>query len=75
VRSLTWHDGVLTLDVTGLPNGAKLHIDLEYAHRHLHRFIVTHERLRLHTTRPRQVVLRVFAGTHQQGATISRHLG
>jgi hypothetical protein len=75
VRSLTWHDGVLTLDVTGLPKGAKLHVDLKYAHRPLRRVIVARERLRLHTRRHRQVVLRVFEGKHQEGATISTHLG
>jgi hypothetical protein len=74
VRSLTWHDGVLTLDVTGLPKGAKLHVDLKYAHRPLRRVIVVRERLRLRTTRPRQVVLRVFEGKHQEGATVSTHV-
>lgn len=75
VRSLTWQRGVLKLDVTGLPKGAKLHVDLEYAHRHLRRLIVTRERLHLNTTRPRQVVLRIFEGKHQEGATVSKRLG
>jgi hypothetical protein len=75
VRSLTWQKGVLKLDVTGLPKGAKLHVDLEYPHRHQRRFIVTRERLRLHTTRPRQVVLRVFEGKHQEGATVLKRVG
>jgi hypothetical protein len=75
VRSLAWHDGVLTVDVTGLPKGAKLHVDLEYTHRHLRRVIVTRERLRLHTVRPRQVVLRVFEGKRQEGATVSKRVG
>jgi len=74
VRSLTWHDGVLALDVTGLPKGAKLHVDLYYARHSLRRVIVARERLRLHTTRPRRVVLRVFKGNHQEGATISTHV-
>jgi hypothetical protein len=75
VRSLAWHDGVLTVDVTGLPKGAKLHVDLEYTHRHLRRVIVTRERLRLHTVRPRQVVLRVFEGKRQEGPTVSKRVG
>jgi hypothetical protein len=75
VRSLAWQRGVLTLDVSGLPKGAKLHVDLEYTHRHLRRVIVTRERLRLHTTRPRQVVLRVFEGKHQEGATVVKRVG
>jgi hypothetical protein len=66
---------VLTVDVTGLPKGAKLHVDLEYTHRHLRRVIVTRERLRLHTVRPRQVVLRVFEGKRQEGPTVSKRVG
>jgi len=30
--------------------------------------------LRLRTARPRLVILRVFAGKHQEGATISAHV-
>jgi hypothetical protein len=37
--------------------------------------IVTRERLRLHTDRPRQVVLRVFEGEHQEGATVVKRVG
>ena len=71
VRSLTWHHGVLTLDVTGLPKDAKLHVDLEYAHRHLRRFIVARKRLRIRTARPRFVVLRVFVGERQKGDAVA----
>jgi hypothetical protein len=74
VRTLTWHSGVLTLVVSGLPKDAKLHVDLEYAHRHLRRVIVARERLRLRTARPRLVVLRVFAGKRQEGATVPTHV-
>ena len=74
VRSLTWHSGVLTLVVTGLPKGAKLHVDLEYSHRHLRRVIVARERLRLRTVRPRLILVRVFAGKRQEGAAISTHV-
>jgi hypothetical protein len=72
---LSWHDGILKLVVTGLPKGTKLHVDLEYAHRPLLRLIIAREHLRLRTTRPRLVVLRVFAGKHQEGATISARVG
>jgi hypothetical protein len=74
VQTLTWHHGVLTLAVTGLPKRAKLHVDLEYAHRDLRRLIVARERLRVHTTRPRLIVLRVFAGSRQEGKSISTHV-
>jgi hypothetical protein len=75
VGSVTWHDGVLKLAVTGLPKGTKLHVDLEYAHRPLLRLIIARQHLRLRTTRPRLVILRVFAGKHQEGATISTPVG
>jgi hypothetical protein len=75
VGSLSWHDGLLKLTVSGLPKGAKLHVDLEFTHRPLLRVIIARERLRLRTTRPRLVVLRVFAGKHQEGATISARVG
>jgi hypothetical protein len=75
VGSLSWHDGLLKLTVTGLPKGTKLHVDLEYVHRPLLRVIIAREHLRLRTTRPRLVVLRVFAGKHQEGATISARVG
>jgi hypothetical protein len=71
VGSLTWHDGVLKLAVTGLPKGTKLHVDLEYTHRPILRMIIAREHLRLRTPRPHLVVLRVFAGKHQEGATIA----
>jgi hypothetical protein len=71
VRTLTWHDGILELDVTGLPKGAKLHVDLKYAHRRVRRLIFTRERLSVHTARPRAVVLRAFNGKRQAGRTIS----
>ncbi len=74
MRSLTWHHGVLTLVVTGLPKDAKLHVDLEYAHRHLRRIIAAHERLRIRTVRPCLIVLRVFDGKRQEGPTISTHV-
>jgi hypothetical protein len=74
VRSLTWHDGSLKLTVAGLPKGAKLHVDLEYTHRPLLRLIIAREHLRLHTARPRLVVLRVFKGKHQEGTTITAHV-
>jgi hypothetical protein len=75
VGSLSWHDGILKLAVTGLPKDTKLHVDLEYAHRPLLRLIIAREHLRLRTTRPRLVVLRVFAGKHQEGATMSLRVG
>ena len=75
VGSLTWHDGVLKLAVTGLPKGTKLHVDLEYAHRPLLRLIIARQHLRLRTARPRLAILRVFAGKHQEGATISTPVG
>jgi hypothetical protein len=75
VASLTWHDGILKLAVTGLPEGTKLHVDLKYARHPLLRLIIAHEHLRLRTTRPRLVLLRVFAGKHQEGATISTRVG
>ena len=74
VQTLTWRHGVLTLAVTGLPKGAKLHVDLEYSHRDLRRLIVTRERLRVHTPRPRLIVLRVFADRRQEGKPISTHV-
>jgi hypothetical protein len=74
LRSLTWHHGVLRLAVTGLPKDAKLHVDLEYAHRHLRCVIVARERLHLRTARPHLIVLRVFKGKRQEGATISTHV-
>ena len=75
VGSLSWHEGILKLAVTGLPKGTKLHVDLEYAHRPVLRLIIAREHLRLRTARPRLVVLRVFAGKHQEGATISKRVG
>ena len=75
VGSLTWQHGVLKLAVTGLPKGTKLHVDLEYPHRPLLRLIIARQHLRLRTARPRLVVLRVFAGKHQEGATISTRVG
>jgi hypothetical protein len=75
VGSLSWHDDILRLAVTGLPKGTKLHVDLEYAHRPLLRLVIAREDLRLRTVRPRLVVLRVFAGKHQEGATISTRVG
>ena len=71
VQTLTWHHGVLTLAVTGLPKGATLHVDLEYAHRDLRRFIVARKRLRIRTARPRFVVLRVFVGERQKGDAVA----
>jgi hypothetical protein len=71
VGSLTWHDGVLKLAVSGLPKGTKLHVDLEYMHRPLLRLIIARQHLRLRTVRPRLVVLRIFNGGHQEGATIT----
>jgi hypothetical protein len=76
VGSLTWHDGVLKLTVTGLPKGhTKLHVDLEYMHRSLLRLIITRQHLRLRTARARRVILRVFKGKHQEGKTISMPVG
>jgi hypothetical protein len=75
VGALTWHDGVLKLTVTGLPNGTKLHVDLEYTHYPLLRLIIARQHLRLRTARPRRVILRVFKGKHQEGATISTPVG
>ena len=72
--SLSWHNGLLTLTVTGLPEGTKLHVDLEYPHHPLLRVIIAREHLRLHTPRPRLVVLRVFVGKHQEGATVYAHV-
>jgi hypothetical protein len=74
VQSLTWHHGVLRLTVTGLPKYAKLHVELKYAHRHPRRVITARQRLHLRTMRPEMIVLRVFAGNTQQGATISTHV-
>jgi hypothetical protein len=75
VQTLTWHHGVLTLAVTGLPKHAKLHVDLEYSHHDLRRLIVTRERLRVRTTRPRLIVLRVFVGKRQEGKPIATDVG
>jgi hypothetical protein len=74
VRSLTWHHGLLTLIVTGLPKGAKLHVELKYAHRHFRRVIIARQRLHLRTVRPYLIVLRVFASKRQEGPTISTHV-
>ena len=71
VQTLTWHHGILTLAVTGLPKGAKLHVDLEYGHRVLRRLIVARKRLRIRTARPRFVVLRVFVGERQKGDAVT----
>ena len=71
VETVAWHRGVLTLVVHGLRRGAKLHVELKYPHRHPRRVIVRRERVRLKTVRPRLVLLSMFVGKRQKGATIS----
>jgi hypothetical protein len=65
IRTLIWHRGLLVVRITGLPKGAKLHVELEYANRHPRRIILAGQLLRVHTRRPHEVVLRAFAGSRQ----------
>jgi hypothetical protein len=62
VRRISWRHGVLRLVVTGLPKHARLRVLLEYARHRTRRVIAYHPRVRIHTGRPRLVVLQVVAG-------------
>jgi hypothetical protein len=74
LRSLSWRRGVLTLRASGGPNGAALHVELDFPHGSTRELFVTGRRLRLRTPRPRVVVLRAFLGARQQGRAIRVNL-
>jgi len=61
VRLLRWHRGVLTIRVAPLPHGARLHVQLQFAHG-TRRVISKRSTLRVHTSRPRAVELRLVVG-------------
>jgi hypothetical protein len=74
VRSLTWRHGTLTLSVTGLPTADRMHVELDYAHHRPRRVVTSRATLRIHTGRPRQVLLRVFAGRSEVGSVLTAHV-
>jgi hypothetical protein len=61
VRLLRWHRGVLTIRVAPLPDGGRLHVQLDFAHG-ARRVISKGATLTVHTSRPRAVDLRLVVG-------------
>jgi Subtilase family len=61
VRLLRWRRGVLTLKVGSLPQGGRLDVQLDFAHR-VRRMISKHTTITVHTSRPRAVELRLVVG-------------
>jgi hypothetical protein len=62
LRSASWHRGVLTFVISGLPKRARLAIELRYAHRRTRRLSTSEPRVRVHTDRPRLIVVQALAG-------------
>jgi hypothetical protein len=61
LRLLRWRRGVLTIRVTPLPDGGRLHVQLDFAHG-ARRVISKRATLAVHTSRPRAVDLRLVVG-------------
>jgi Subtilase family len=61
LRLLRWRRGVLRIRVAQIPAGGRLHVQLEFAHG-FRRVISKRSRLRVHTSRPRAVQLRLVVG-------------
>jgi len=61
VRLLRWRRGILTIRVAPLPHGGRLHVQLQFAHG-TRRVISKRSALRVHTSRPRVVDLRLVVG-------------
>jgi hypothetical protein len=74
VLTSSWRRGVLTLAVSGLPAHGRLHVELDYVHRHPRRVLTSRERIRIHTGKPRQIVLRAFSGKSEVGTPTIAHV-
>jgi hypothetical protein len=61
VRLLRWRHGVLTIKVAPLPQGGRLHIQLNFAHA-VRSLISKRATVTVHTRRPRTVSLRLVLG-------------
>jgi Subtilase family len=61
LRLLRWRRGVLKIRVAQMPAGARLHVQLEFAHG-VRRVISKRSLLSVHTSRPRAVQMRVVVG-------------
>jgi hypothetical protein len=61
VHVLRWHRGILTIKVAALPHGGRLHVQLDFAHG-ARRLIARRSALKIHTSRPRAVDLRLVVG-------------
>ncbi len=61
VRLLRWRRGILTIRVAPLPHSGRLHVQLDFAHG-IRRIISKRSTLRVHTSRPRAVDLRLVVG-------------
>jgi hypothetical protein len=72
VLSARWGDGVLTLDVRGLA-GNELSVELEYPHKSPRYIATPKQTVRIPTTRPRLVLLRVMMDKKQLEGPITVH--
>jgi Subtilase family len=61
LRLLRWHRGVLKIRVADVPHGARLHVQLDFAHG-VRRLVSTRSVVVVHTSRPRFVELRLVLG-------------
>jgi hypothetical protein len=61
LRLLRWHRGLLTIRVAQMPRGARLHVQLEFAHG-ARRVIAKRSHLTIRTSRPRAIELRLVLG-------------
>jgi hypothetical protein len=61
IRLLRWRHGVLTIRVTSLPHGGRLHIQLRFAHG-ARRLVSKRSMLKIHSSRPREVDFRFTVG-------------
>jgi hypothetical protein len=61
LRLLRWRRGLLTIRVAQMPHGARLHVQLVFAHG-ARRLIAKRSHLTIHTSRPRVVELRLVLG-------------
>lgn len=70
VTALRWRDGLLTLIVSGVPPGAVLRAQLVLAGGRSLTVIVRGGKVRLRSSRPRLIILRLPAGERQLGAPL-----
>jgi hypothetical protein len=74
VRRVSWRRGVLSVDVAGLARGERLRLTLTYARRGARQVVAHHERVHIHTSRPRLVIVQELAG-NKAGPPITVSVG